>query len=1063
MRTIQLPPPVNPAAGFQQAGGWWHETDEPGRIHCDLCPRACILRPGDRGFCFVRENVDGEMILSTYGRSTGFCIDPIEKKPLNHFYPGTSVLSFGTAGCNLGCKFCQNWDISKSREVEKLSEEATPLTIAAAAKALGCQSVAFTYNDPVVWAEYAIDAAKACRAAGIKTVAVTAGYITPEARGPFFEYMDAANVDLKAFTEDFYKHVTLSHLQPVLDTLRWLVRESHVWTEVTNLIIPEENDTRDEVRRMCDWLVTELGPDVPVHFTAFHPDFRMLDRPHTRPETLLAAYDLAKTAGLRYPYVGNVQAGPQQSTYCPGCRRAVIERVGYNIRSFEVTDGRCKFCDRNIAGHFDEASPGNWGSKRQPVRISSYAVVEQPPPAPALIQITPPSPELPRTAAMTQSHTGDPTGNMLLRFTADVLKKCVVGRSSAEPTALPTELAERKVLGTFVTLKRQGALRSCCGSLGQLTPLQQSLVHSAERTASDDPRFPPISPSELPYLDLDVWLLSNMQPMAAKGLDRVAAVIIGKHGLQIARGSSRGLLLPGVAVDNGFSAEEFLRQTCRKAGLPPTAWKDDDVQLWTFEGTAYEAPLATLGVSSATGLIASVKPADLPPLANWFRDNVLAVATSATPNYFAHGAADGNVSGLIAQLISRDGQVIGQSCRLNLRDSVPLQSSLFQIAQQLGEQIANQRIAANVLQGSRAGLTVLTDVAMHGSTHAHDLRGVDPTTRAIAVVQRQRTAIAFDSQSSPADLLQAAVLTSQIDAEEPAALFSLAAASTEPRVTWGQYPQAVTGSDVRPAAQAGRFYPADVRELNALVDRCLTGPSIEKVTAPAVMVPHAGLVFSGKIAADVLKRINIPNRVIILGPKHTANGVEWAVAPQAAWSIPGAKLAADRELAALLCQQIPGLQLDAAAHAQEHAIEVELPFLARLAPSAKVTGIAFGQANLAQCLRIAAGLANVVKSLPEPPLLVISSDMNHFASNAENRRLDEIALQALETLDPAKLFNTVRDQEISMCGLVPAVIVLETLRLLGQLHRAERTGYATSADVTGDPSRVVGYAGVILS
>lgn len=1053
---------MNPAAGFHQLGGWWHETNEPGRIHCDLCPRACVLRPGDRGFCFVRENVGGEMVLSTYGRSTGFCIDPIEKKPLNHFYPGTSVLSFGTAGCNLGCKFCQNWDISKSKEVEKLSEEATPATIAAAAKALGCQSVAFTYNDPVVWAEYAIDAAKACRAAGVKTVAVTAGYITPEARGPFYEYMDAANVDLKAFTEEFYKHVTLSHLQPVLDTLRWLVHESDVWVEVTNLIIPEENDTRDEVQRMCDWLVTELGPDVPVHFTAFHPDFRMLDRPHTRPETLLAAYDLAKAAGLRYPYVGNVQAGPQQSTYCPGCRRAVIERVGYNIRSFAVNNGRCKFCGTAIAGHFDAASPGNWGSRRQPVRISSYAVVEEKP-DPPLIQITPSVSEPSRTAAMTHVLTNDPAGDALLQFTAAVLKKCIAGRSQEEAKSLPTELAEQKVLGTFVTLKRNGALRSCCGSLGQLVPLQQSLIHSAERTASDDPRFPPISPSELPYLDLDVWLLANMQPMTAKGLDRIAAVVIGKHGLQIARGNSRGLLLPGVAVDNGFSPEEFLRQVCRKAGLPPTAWKDDDVQLWTFEGTAYEAPLVQLGVAATTGLVSSVKPVDLPPLAKWFRDNVLAVATGATPNYFAHGAADGNVSGLIAQLISREGQVIGQSCRLNLRDSVPLQSSLFQIAQQLGEQLGNQRIAANILQGSRAGLTVLTDVAMHGSTIELDFRGVDPTRRAIAVVQRQRTAIAFDSQSSPVDLLQAAVLTAQIDAEEPAALFSLAAASTEAHVTWGQFPQAISGSDVRPAAQAGRFYPADVRELNALVDRCLFGPEFERRTVPAVMVPHAGLVYSGKIAADVLKRINIPTRVIVLGPKHTASGVEWAVAPQATWSIPGATMAADRELAAQLCQQIPGLQLDAAAHAQEHAIEVELPFFARLAPQAKITGIALGQANLAQCLRIAAGLANVIKTLPEPPLLVVSSDMNHFASDAENRRLDEIALAALETLDPQALFNTVRDQEISMCGLVPAVIVMETLRLLGQLRRVERTGYATSADVTGDPSRVVGYAGVLFT
>ncbi|HEU4766475.1 MAG TPA: AmmeMemoRadiSam system radical SAM enzyme, partial [Pyrinomonadaceae bacterium] len=313
-RTVLLPPDMPATAEGVKPGGWWHEVEGTDRIHCDLCPRACVLKPGDRGFCFVRENLGGEMMLTTYGRSTGFCIDPIEKKPLNHFYPGTSVLSFGTAGCNLGCKFCQNWDISKSREIERLSELATPEMIAEAARQLGCRSVAFTYNDPVIWAEYAIDAAKACRAVGVKTVAVTAGYITELARGPFYEAMDAANVDLKAFTEEFYHHVTLSHLQPVLDTLVWLKRETNVWFEITNLVIPQENDGDDEFRRMCDWILAKLGDDVPIHFTAFHPDFRMTDRPNTPKETLLSAYDIARRAGIKYVYTGNVDDVQHQST-----------------------------------------------------------------------------------------------------------------------------------------------------------------------------------------------------------------------------------------------------------------------------------------------------------------------------------------------------------------------------------------------------------------------------------------------------------------------------------------------------------------------------------------------------------------------------------------------------------------------------------------------------------------------------------------------------------------------------------------------------------------------------
>jgi AmmeMemoRadiSam system radical SAM enzyme/AmmeMemoRadiSam system protein B/AmmeMemoRadiSam system protein A len=1060
MRTVLSPPPSN-AADHIAPGGWWHETDEPGRIACDLCPRACILRPGDRGFCFVRENQNGEMFLTTYGKSTGFCIDPIEKKPLNHFYPGTSVLSFGTAGCNLGCKFCQNWSISKSREIEKLSEEASPATIAAAAKALGCSSVAFTYNDPVVWAEYAIDAAKACRAAGIKTVAVTAGYITPEARGPFYEYMDAANVDLKAFTEDFYKHVTLSHLQPVLDTLRWLAHESDTWFEVTNLIIPDANDSRDEVQQMCDWLVRELGPDVPIHFTAFHPDFRMRDRGHTRPETLLAAYDLARSAGLHYPYIGNIHSLAQQSTYCPGCRKPVIERVGYDIRSYHVTAGRCQYCQTAIAGHFDE-SPGSWGGRRQPVRISEHAVIEPTPllqlgNSPGPISLTPiPEP----STSMNTSQAGDTEDGQLLRYVASTLQSYVT-RQPAQPSALPTSLAERPVLGTFVSLKRQGALRSCCGSLGQLVPLAKSLAHSAERTASDDPRFPPVSPSELPFLDLEVWLLADMQPVAAKGAARVASVVIGKHGLQIARGSAKGLLLPGVAVDHGFSAEEFLRQVCKKAGLPPTAWKDDDTQLWTFEGTVVKGELSEHlkpGETASPPLAA----ADLPALERFFHENVIAAATGATPNYFAHGATDANVTGLIVSLHSPAGQSLGQSCRLNLRDTVPLQSSLFQMAQQLGEQLGNQRIDAAALEASRAHLSVLSDVAMHGTTKEPDLRGIEPTQRALLVIQRQKTAVVFDPQATPEQLLIRVTETATLDADDAASLFSLAVVTSAPRVDWAQVPQAVLGHSVRPAAQAGRFYPADPRELSALVDRCLAGPAVTKRAVPAVMVPHAGLIYSGRIAADVLRRVQIPERVIVIGPKHTAQGVDWAVAPHQTWSIPGAQLAADRDLADRLVQTIPGLQLDAAAHAQEHGIEVELPFLARLAPTAKVTGIALGQATLQQCLRIAAGLAQVIRSLPQPPLLVISSDMNHFATDEENRRLDEIALKALETKDPATLYSTVRDQEISMCGLVPAVIVLETIRLLGQLTRTERIGYATSGDVTGDKSRVVGYAGMLI-
>ena len=265
---------------------YWHQLDD-GRVQCDLCPRLCKLNEGQRGFCFVRSRLEDQVVLTTYGRSSGFCIDPIEKKPLNHFYPGTSVLSFGTAGCNLGCKFCQNWDISKSREFDTLADQASPETIANAARKLGCKSIAFTYNDPVIFIEYAIDVAIACREMGIKTVAVTAGEICDQPREEFFRYMDAANIDLKAFTESFYKNVCASHLQPVLDTLEYLRNETDTWFEITNLVIPGENDDSAEFDAMTKWVVEKLGPDTPLHFTAFHPDFRMLDKPRTPAETLV--------------------------------------------------------------------------------------------------------------------------------------------------------------------------------------------------------------------------------------------------------------------------------------------------------------------------------------------------------------------------------------------------------------------------------------------------------------------------------------------------------------------------------------------------------------------------------------------------------------------------------------------------------------------------------------------------------------------------------------------------------------------------------------------------------
>jgi pyruvate formate lyase activating enzyme len=349
-------------------GRWWHPI-EGDRIQCDLCPRDCKLHEGQRGACFVRKMEGGQIVLTTYGRSSGFCIDPIEKKPLNHFYPGTSVLSFGTAGCNLACKFCQNWDISKSKDMDRLMDAAEPDEIARTAQKLGCKSVAYTYNDPVIFAEYAIDTARSCRQLGIKNVAVTAGYIHAEPRVEFYSMMDAANVDLKGFTDDFYVKYCGAHLQPVLETLIYLKRETDVWVEITTLLIPGVNDSDNVIRGLVEWVIKELGPNVPLHFTAFHPDFKMTDLPNTPPETLRRARQIALETGLNYVYTGNVHDPEGGTTYCPSCHAPVIRRDWYEIPEYHLTEaGCCPRCGTGIAGRFEKFGTP-FGAHRIPVNL----------------------------------------------------------------------------------------------------------------------------------------------------------------------------------------------------------------------------------------------------------------------------------------------------------------------------------------------------------------------------------------------------------------------------------------------------------------------------------------------------------------------------------------------------------------------------------------------------------------------------------------------------------------------------------------------------------------------
>jgi pyruvate formate lyase activating enzyme len=348
---------------------WW-QTEADGRILCTLCPRFCRLSDGQAGFCYIRKNIDHKLYSLGYGASTGFAIDPIEKKPLNHFLPGSRILSFGTAGCNLGCRFCQNWSISKATLDSAQSRRVTPERVVALARENKVPSIAFTYNDPVIWGEFVIDISRLAREQDVKSVMVTAGYITPQARPDVFRYIDAANVDLKAFTERFYRKVTFSHLDPVLDTLKWLKNETEIWFEITNLMIPDENDAPEETRRLCDWVLTHLGDSVPLHFTAFHPDFKMTDKPRTPAATLSHARRIALSAGIKYCYVGNVFDDEGQTTCCPACGRALIRRSWHDLLEYHLDDNRCA-CGQIIPGRFpsNNAPPKRHRGKVQPLGL----------------------------------------------------------------------------------------------------------------------------------------------------------------------------------------------------------------------------------------------------------------------------------------------------------------------------------------------------------------------------------------------------------------------------------------------------------------------------------------------------------------------------------------------------------------------------------------------------------------------------------------------------------------------------------------------------------------------
>lgn len=1080
-------------------GQWWHRDLSDDRIVCDLCPRQCRLKEGDRGFCFVRKVDGGDLVLDTYGKSTGFCVDPIEKKPLNHFYPGTSVLSFGTAGCNLGCQFCQNWDISKSREVAKLSAIAEPELIAEAAKQLQCRSVAYTYNDPIVWAEYAMDTAKVCRSVGIKNVAVTAGYIMPEARKAFFAEMDAANVDLKAFSEEFYRKITYSRLDTVLETLRYLRWETDVWFEITNLVIPDSNDSADELTRMCDWIVASLGPEVPVHFSAFHPDFRMTDKPRTPHSKLIEAYEIAKRSGVLYPYIGNVHDVERSSTYCKVCQHLLIERDWYQLGKYELNGNTCRQCGTIQSGKFDE-HPGDWGRKRLPVNLATFRSV----PAPAsnngvslpVLHSSTPRPSNVSEESMAEPFLSAPVKLEMLKIdelTAEsklaihrAAQRVIIARVYGRNLTLAwTEgidaFTNQHVMGLFTTLSRGVQLRGCCGFVGKPTQLAEAIYTSSIRTAKEDTRMPAISPSELPYLNLDVTLLSAPILLTCPASERANHVEVGKHGLRISVGQQGGLLLPSVPVEQGWNVEQFLQGVCRKAGLPENAWLDEGTRLETFEGLQIEGVIEEESLPSERPVVVAPGSIEsLQVLKAAATQNMIAFSHGAVPNYYVLDAMDGNVNGVVLTLVNNtEGRPLAHWIKTSMRPGMPLQANLFELCKSAEEVLRKARFDKPT--DVDLAVTVLFDPAQQGVIEFDDwtedklnselpkcdMRGVHSSQRAVVAICGDRVAVAFDAEKSADQLLQEAA-SSVRTRRYPIGIYTMGCTSTASSLLASNTPVAMAIEEVRPPAVSEGFYPSDTEARRKLVDGFKTNlPSdLVKVKALGIMTPHAGLRYSGQIAMDVWGRVELPPTVLMIGPKHTGIGVDWAVSPATAWTLPGGEVfPVDIDLAKRIANEVEGMELDMGAHAREHGVEIQLPILESLTTPEnrpKIVAVAMRHASLDEIMRSAEQLANVIRDMNPRPLLVISSDMNHYEPDAETRRRDALALEALLSRDPQKLLDTCRMNSISMCGLVPAAIVLQTLINLGEHFEIEKISYDTSASRGGDPNRVVGYAGVLI-
>jgi AmmeMemoRadiSam system protein B/AmmeMemoRadiSam system protein A len=660
---------------------------------------------------------------------------------------------------------------------------------------------------------------------------------------------------------------------------------------------------------------------------------------------------------------------------------------------------------------------------------------------------------------------------LCLRIAANSLGGVVTGQAIAAPPETLGEFTKSIVSGAFVTLKRGDVLRACCGVLGKPMPVGAAISSAAVRSARDDQRAAAISPCELPFLTIEVTLLGPFYKVEASGEARANAIEVGKHGVTIERGQASSLLLPSVAVERGWDARQLLCALCSKAKLPTDAWQKEDAVLRIFEGAHIEGQLRDLLPEQLpTAHPAPLSMDQLVAYAQVVGQNISALLRGGTPSYVIPELPDLTVNALVLSMHwSQDGKSLietqaetfqANAIQVSFRPGIALQSNLFQMSQHAANTLSQQQISGQL----KIGLTLGFDPAMHGYGKAADLSGIDGKQRGLVISDPRHCGLAFDPEKT-AEELRDELRTQLPVGSRDGAVHTVQCLTTLPQIICVTTPKPLVAEGARAPAVAGNFYPAEDAARRALVDS-LCKSTVQKQKTLSAVVPHAGLKYSGKIAALVWQSIEIETgrTIVVVSPKHTAQGVNWAVCPCSSWSLSSTTfIPGDPELAGRIADSVDAFSLDSSAHSAEHGIEVQLPLLERIAPSNPVVGIAMHGGSWDDIRQAASQMAELLRSLEQPPLLIISSDMNHFADDAENRRRDRMALDCLADGDPEKLIEVCRRNEISMCGLVPAAFVMETLRQLGNNLHSKELGYSTSADSTGDKSRVVGYAGALLS